>query len=90
MFIKKLIFIKQYKITAKDDRKTYHELFNDLSSKYGYIILGIYRRVERDPVASSSDQSGSNSQAGGAGGEGHSKKRRNEPNFEFGKTQKRG
>ena len=34
----------------EDEGKTYHEVFNELSSKYGYIALGIYRRVEKEPV----------------------------------------
>ena len=36
----------QYRIDDLDIGKTYHQMFSELSKYYGFVVLGIYRRVE--------------------------------------------
>ena len=54
-------------IKKADAGKTYHEIFNQLSSNYGHVVLGIYRRVDPSAAAAAAAESAAETAANGGG-----------------------
>ena len=55
-------------IKKADAGKTYHEIFNQLSSNYGHVVLGIYRRVDPSAAAAAAAAAESAAETAANGG----------------------